>query len=92
MTRRAATPTTDKPPAKATAYEISVPGEPPNSTRAWLPVGEILTSGGARTAIRKWAEANADFAGGDLRAIPKSNITTVTVAIETKRQLTLGAP
>lgn len=95
--------TSEKPPSTTgTTYEISklIPGDVPSPNAAkspmrmptWQPVGTVTTTGGARAAIKEWAEkAGESFAGGDLRAVPKSNITVVTVAVKTVRQLTLGA-
>lgn len=91
----------DTTPAKPTTYEVSVliekkdaAGDAIPGATAWQPQGEIsTTSGGAPAAIRKWAESQGEtFAGGRLRAVPTSNITERQVDVETKRQLTLGAP
>lgn len=84
-------------PAKPTVYEISVPIKDTDLGDAtitlWKPVGSIETTGGARTAVRKWAEsAGESFAGGAVRAVPSSMVTVVMVSVETRRQLTLGAP
>lgn len=61
---------------------------------SWEPVGTIdVGTGGAQKAIREWAEAQGEkFTGARLRAVPTSYITELQVTVETKRQLTLGAP
>jgi hypothetical protein len=65
----------------------------PTHGLSWEPVGTIETNRGATAAIRQWAEDQGEkFAGGAIRAVPKSMVTTVMVAVETRRQLTLGAP
>lgn len=48
---------------------------------------------GAHDAIRRWANMQGEgFAGGQVMAIPLRSLTIVDVTVETKRQLTLGAP
>lgn len=88
---------TDK-PAHVTTYEVSLywqfddPREE-GKVSAWRPQGTIQTTHGAPAAIKAWAEQQGEkFTGGTLRAIPTSRITERDVTVETRRQLTLGAP
>lgn len=85
--------------SRPTVYEISRQGasaaidEAGARQPSWEPVGRIETVRGALYALRFWAEQQGDkFAGGRLRAVPVSNITEREITVETKRQLTLGAP
>lgn len=79
-----------KKPAEPTEYEICEL----QTDGAWRPsTATISTTGGAPTAMRKWAELQGEkFTGGRLRATPTSRITELNVTVETKRQLHLGTP
>lgn len=92
--------------AKPTTYEVSryhpgttgreVPGanaKAPDRPSMWEPVGTYRSTTGADGAIRAYCELqNEKFTGGTLRAVPTSRITERDVTVETKRQVTLGAP
>lgn len=89
----------EKTEATPTAYEVSLAcataqiGDDGERSHAWQPVGLIETRGGAGNAIRRWCEQQGEsFTGGTLRAVPTSRITERDVTVQTRRQLTLGAP
>lgn len=54
----------------------------------WRPVARIEAAD-AKTAAKTYAESVEDFDGGELRVVPVRNITSVTVGVETRRQLTI---
>lgn len=97
-TPRRAGRSTPEAPAKSTArpteYEISIrTSAPAPAAPTYQRRGTVLATSAA-AAIRAWCdhEAGESFEGGVLRAVPTTNITELEVKVETKRQLTLGAP
>lgn len=68
----------------------------PLTSYAILPAVEALAVVAAHNgadAIKRWAEKQGpDFTGGGYVAVPVRSLKLVKVTVETKRQLTLGAP
>lgn len=85
---------TDTPPknAKPTTYEIAMRTSKGPETPTYQLCGRVEATS-APKAIRGWCEKRGDqLVAGRYRAVPVGNITELEVKVETKRQLTLGAP
>lgn len=95
--RRAGKTTTNTPP-KLTGYIIFRPVQDVDlddrDVTLWRRAGtDPVSAHGAHDAIKRWATGQGDtFAGGPVMAVPERSLTIVDVKVETKRQLTLGAP
>lgn len=84
--------TTEKPPAKPTTYEIAMRTSKGPEVPTYQLCGRVEASS-APKAIREWCEKRGEqLTAGLYRAVPIGNITELQVTVETKRQLTLGAP
>lgn len=81
------------PKSRTTRYEIQegVAGATPEAPPMWAPVA-VVESASARGAIREWYETNESDSTTPLRmrAVPVRNITQLTIAFETHRQLTFS--
>lgn len=79
--------------SQKTWYRISTilgrQADPGVDNTLWKVAGDIEAAD-AKTAVKIWAEQQGEsFAGGEVEAVPVRNITSVTVGVETRRQLTI---
>lgn len=87
-----------KTPARLTPYAIFIPiqdtDEDDKPVTLWRRAAvRTMDAHGAHDAIRRWAlMQGTGFAGGQVMAVPERSLSVVDVKVETRRQLTLGAP